>query len=109
MTHEDKFAGFDFSHNPYEEEARRKWGDQAVEEAKERGKQISPEDQEKFGEIFWNLANIRHLPPDSEEAQAGIDEGYRYLNKLGNDSLEIFKNLGQMYVDDERFTKNLEQ
>jgi hypothetical protein len=63
MTHEDKFAGFDFSHNPYEEEARRKWGDQAVEEAKERVKQISPEDQEKFGEIFWNLANIRHLPP----------------------------------------------
>ena len=27
MTNKEKFEGFDFSHNLYEEEAREKWGD----------------------------------------------------------------------------------
>ena len=27
MSNEEKFEGFDFSHNPYEEEARERWGD----------------------------------------------------------------------------------
>ena len=25
MTNKEKFEGFDFSHNPYEEEARERW------------------------------------------------------------------------------------
>src|SRR5690625_1033606 len=36
MSNQEKFAGFDFSHNPYEQEARKKWSDQAVDEAKDR-------------------------------------------------------------------------
>ena len=31
MSNEEKFEGFDFSHNPYEQEARDRWGDQAVD------------------------------------------------------------------------------
>ena len=34
MTNEEKFAGFDFSQNPYEEEARERWGDEAVDRSK---------------------------------------------------------------------------
>src|SRR5699024_6331089 len=30
MSNKEKFAGFDFSHNPYEQEARKRWGDEAV-------------------------------------------------------------------------------
>ena len=33
MTNEE-FAGFDFSQNPYEEEARERWGDEAVDRSK---------------------------------------------------------------------------
>ena len=32
-----------------------------------------------------------------------------FLNKMGNYSLEAFAGLGQMYVEDERFTKNIDQ
>ncbi|MBP2242116.1 DNA-binding transcriptional MerR regulator [Cytobacillus eiseniae] len=109
MTNKEKFEGFDFSHNPYEQEAREKWGDQAVDEANEKAKNMSEFDQEKFNEVYRNLAALRHLSPESKEAQAGIKEWYVFLNKLGNYSLEAFKGLGQMYVDDERFTKNIDQ
>ncbi|ARF17818.1 MerR family transcriptional regulator [Sporosarcina ureae] len=109
MTNQEKFEGFDFSHNPYEQEAREKWGDQAVDEANEKAKNMTAFDQEKFNEVFRNLAAIRHLSPDSKEVQEKIREWYHFLNKMGNYSLEAFKGLGQMYVDDERFTQNIDQ
>jgi|SRR5690625_1235483 len=110
MSNQEKFAGFDFSHNPYEQEARKKWGDQAVDEANKKVKNMTDFDQEMFNDIYRNLAEIRHLPPDSEEAQKKIHEWYQFLNKIGiHYSLEAFKGLGQMYVDDERFMKNIDQ
>ena len=30
MSNKEKFEGFDFSQNPYEQEARERWGDKAV-------------------------------------------------------------------------------
>ena len=109
MTNKEKFDGFDFSHNPYEQEARKRWGDIAVDDADQIAKNMTKFDQEKFNEIYRNLAKVRHVSPDSKEAQAAIEEWYVYLNKLGDYSLEAFKGLGQMYVDDVRFTKNIDQ
>jgi len=109
MSYQEKFESFDFSHNPYEQEAREKWGNKAVDEASEKVKNMNSFDQAKFNEIYRKLAAIRNLSPDSEEAQEGINEWYELLNKMGNYSLEAFKGLGQMYVDDERFTKNIDQ
>ena len=101
MSNQEKFEGFDFSHNPYEQEARERWGDRAVDEANEKAKNMTAFDQEKFNEIYRNLASLRHLSPDSKEAQEGIHEWYQFLNKMGNYSLDAFKGLGQMYVDDD--------
>ncbi|MBP3952531.1 MerR family transcriptional regulator [Bacillus suaedae] len=109
MSNQERFEGFDFSHNPYEQEARERWGDQAVDGANEKTKNMTAFNQEKFNEIYRNLAAIRHLSPASKEAQKEIKEWYQFLNKIGNYSLEAFKELGQMYVDDERFTKNIDQ
>lgn len=108
MSNQEKFEGFDFSHNPYEQEARERWGEQAVDEANEKAKNMS-NFEEKFNEIYRHLATLRHLSPDSEDAQKGINEWYQFLNKMGNYSLDAFKGLGQMYVEDERFTKNIDQ
>jgi DNA-binding transcriptional MerR regulator len=33
MTAKEQFEGFDFSQNPYEQEARERWGDHAVDQA----------------------------------------------------------------------------
>lgn len=33
MSDKEKFAGFNFSHNPYEQEARERWGNKVVDES----------------------------------------------------------------------------
>lgn len=50
------------------------------------------------------------MNPASEIAQDKIDNWYIWLNTIGNYySLEVFAGLGEMYVADERFTKNIDQ
>ncbi|WP_203249076.1 MerR family transcriptional regulator [Sporosarcina beigongshangi] len=109
MTNEEKFKGFDFSKNPYEQEARERWGDKAVDASNKKVAQFGPELGEEMNRIYFKLAEIRHLDPASEEAQAGIGEWFVLLNKMGDYSLEAFAGLGQMYVADERFTKNIDK
>ena len=113
MSNREKFEGFDFSHNPYEEEARERWGDKAVDESNAKMKSMSKDEKsawgEEFNSIYKELAEMRHEAPDSEVAQKGIEKWYVFLNRMGNYSLDAFKGLGQMYVDDERFTKNIDQ
>jgi len=109
MTNEEKFKGFDFSKNPYEKEAIERWGKETVDQSNKKAAQFGPELGEEMNRIYFTLAKLRHLAPDSDEAQAGIKEWFDFLNKIGDYSLEAFAGLGQMYVDDERFTKNIDQ
>jgi DNA-binding transcriptional MerR regulator len=106
MSNEEKFEGFDFSHNPYEQEARERWGDKAVDNANVK---FGKAEQDAMNSIYRKLASIRHESPESEEAQTAIKEWYDFLNKIATYSLEAFKGLGQMYIDDERFTKNIDK
>ncbi|WP_257348687.1 MerR family transcriptional regulator [Pseudalkalibacillus decolorationis] len=113
MSNKAKFEGFDFSHNPYEKEARERWGDEAVDQSNAKINNMTKDQQKVMGDemnaIYRKLADLRNGSPDSEEAQAAIKEWYEFLNNMGDYSLDAFKGLGQMYVDDERFTKNIDQ
>ncbi|HEY4551640.1 MAG TPA: TipAS antibiotic-recognition domain-containing protein, partial [Bacillaceae bacterium] len=114
MSNKEKFEGFDFTHNPYEQEARDRWGDEAVDKSIAKAGKISKEQQKAVSEawntIYTRLAGLRHGSPESEEAQEAIKEWYTFLNSnFGSYSYEAFKGLGQLYVDDERFTKNIDQ
>ncbi|ASB91213.1 MerR family transcriptional regulator [Bacillus sonorensis] len=115
MTNEEKFAGFDFSQNPYEEEARERWGDEAIDKTKAHYAAMSEDErkavEQQFNNIYRKIAALRKGEPDSDEAQAAIQEWYDFLNQNSGHhfSLEAFKCIGQMYVDDERFTKNIDQ
>ncbi len=113
MTNKEKFQGFDFSHNPHEAEARKRWGDETVDTAIKKVNTMAKDEQanfaDRFNAIYFKLAEIRHLDPASEEAQVGIKDWYDMLNTMGSYSPEAFRGLGQMYVDDERFTKNIDK
>ncbi|CDQ41118.1 MerR family transcriptional regulator [Virgibacillus salexigens] len=113
MSNKEKFDGFDFSHNPYEQEARERWGDKAVDESNAKMNRMTNEEKKEFEEtfhaIYRELAVVRHEDPASEIAQKRIGEWFEFLNQMGTYSLDAFKGLGQMYVDDERFTKNIDQ
>ncbi|MDV2682942.1 MerR family transcriptional regulator [Alkalihalophilus lindianensis] len=109
MTKKERFEGFDFSDNPYEQEARERYGDHAVDEANKKAKGFSKEKQDEINNLYRELAAIRHLDPSTDEAQEAIGKWFTLLNKIGTYSLDAFKGLGQMYVQDERFTKNIDQ
>ncbi|MNW25499.1 HTH-type transcriptional activator mta [compost metagenome] len=115
MTASEQFKGFDFGSNAYEEEARKRWGDEAVDEANATVKGMPAGEQkamsDRMNAIYFRLAALRNGAPDSTEAQEAIGEWYAFLNSMGSHryTLEAFKGLGQMYVDDERFTRNIDQ
>jgi len=113
MTNKEKFEGFDFSHNKYEEEARKLWGDSAVDESNAKIAKWTDHEKkdynERFTGIFRKIAALRHLPPDAEEVQAVMKQWYMILNEIGSYSPDAFKGLGQLYVDDARFTENIDK
>lgn len=112
MTNEQKFSGFQFSENKYEQEARERWGNDTVNRANETIRQHDPNVlNEKMNTIYKELATVRHLSPQSNEAQLAIASWYHFLNKYTGHhyTLEAFQALGKMYVADERFTKNIDQ
>ncbi|GAB2021105.1 hypothetical protein RyT2_01780 [Pseudolactococcus yaeyamensis] len=66
---------------------------------------------EKMNQLFHDLAKLKDEQPTSPIAQAAIDNMYHVFNDtLGyHYTLEVFAGLGQMYLQDERFTENLRQ
>lgn len=115
MTMKEKLEDFDFTNNPYEEEAIRLWGKEKVEQSKYYILNLSKQDQDeitnKMNQLFKDLAKIKNEDPESEIAQREIDKMYEQMNaNFGyHYSIEAFKNLGQMYVSDQRFTKNIDK
>lgn len=111
MSNRDKFQGIDFSHNPYEQEAREKWGDAVVNESNRKMSGFDNQElKKKWERIFRELGAVKDQDPRSEEAQKKIDELYHFLNDhFGTYSPAAFRGLGEMYVSDERFTENIDQ
>ncbi len=60
--------------------------------------------------IFSELGGLKHLTPDSHEVQKKISELQIFItDHYYVCTNEILKGLGQMYVDDERFRKNIDR
>lgn len=115
MTNKEKFGGFDMSDNPYEEEARRLWGDEAVDKSNAHIEGMSSEQQQAIAkgmdDLFTQLAAIRTEAPDSEVAQQAMEKMYRHFNQNfgGHYTLEAFAGVGQLYISDSRFTDNIDK
>ncbi|MGG3734185.1 MerR family transcriptional regulator [Heyndrickxia coagulans] len=114
MSSEEKFAVFRFDNNPYEREAREKWGDQAVNAAEAGIAGLTGDEKSalaaEMNGIYRELAAIRHTDPRAQGAQIAIRKWFDFLNRhFGNYTSEAFKGLGQMYIEDSRFTKNIDQ
>src|SRR5699024_456327 len=72
MSDQEKFSGFDFSNNPYEQEARERWGDKAVDESNAKVGEMSKDAQESVSKIYTKLAALRNESPESTMAQKAI-------------------------------------
>lgn len=111
MSQKDKFVGFDLKENPYVKEAQERWGEDSVAYMNSLSTQEKDIMSDKMNILFAELAELRHEAPESERVQAAMDKMYRFFNEnFGYQySLEAFAGIGRMYVEDERFTKNIDQ
>lgn len=109
MTAEDMFTGFE--HNPYEAEARQRWGDQAVDASNAKLESLSKDQQQAMMDeaqrINASLADCmeRNLPAEDEPVQDAVAAHYRWVSLHWTPDAQSYVGLGQLYVDDPRFTK----
>ena len=99
----------------YAEEARERWGGTSAYGESERRRAARTEEQEKealleMDAILAGFAAARTLPPEGERAQALASQLQAHITKWYYPCTdEIFAGLGAMYVQDERFTKNIDR
>ncbi len=110
MKNDDLFASFDDAKmKEYMEEAKRRWGHtEAYRQSMERTKHWTKEDYEKEkkrGEDFTKiLTGVMDEDIKSEKVQALIQKHYDSINRFYDCPLDVYRGIGQMYVDDKRFT-----
>ncbi|HEY8346700.1 MAG TPA: MerR family transcriptional regulator [Symbiobacteriaceae bacterium] len=107
------FDGFDPSQ--YEEEARQRWGKtQAYQESVERARRYTRDDWESIKkesqEIYQHLADLMDRAPDDPEVQHWIGRWHQLIDqRFYTCPPDLFRCLGEMYLQDERFTANIDR
>jgi len=118
MTNEERFEVFgDFDPSKYEDEVREKWGkSEAYRESVKRVKQYTKDDLIKIkGEadgIFEELAKLlkRGRPAHSPEAMDLAERHRKHIGKWFYPCSRAFhRGLGEMYVNDSRFSATFER
>ena len=119
MKKGDKTMGFDiFDHKEieqYKQEAKEKWGGtEAYKESERKAAGRTTEQESGVAEglmdVFREFGALRNLPPEDPAVQEKVAQLQQYITKhYYTCSKEILKGLGQMYVCDERFRKNIDQ
>ena len=111
MAAEKLFEGFE--HNPYEAEARERWGDEVVDESYAKLKHLTPEQAEEARTGFARASDaVRALrdsgaPVDDARVQDAVEGLHRWLTLFWTPNRQSFSGLADMYVDDERFRRNI--
>jgi hypothetical protein len=104
----------DESQNPYAAEAKERWGHtDAYKQSQERVKKMTKEDFARIGAeadlLQKKLVALKDRDPADPAVQALIAEHYNALRHFYEPNLEMYRGLGNMYVDDARFTAHYEQ
>lgn len=109
------FSAFDKSEiKQYAEEAKQRWGSTAeYKESEKKSEGRTDADNALIADgmmnIFKEFGNMKDGQPDSFEAQALAEKLQNYItDNFYNCTPQIFACLGDMYVGDERFRKNID-
>ncbi|MBC8570336.1 MerR family transcriptional regulator [Oscillospiraceae bacterium NSJ-54] len=107
-------SGIEAAKRKYAKEAKERWGGtDAYQQSEERAARYTPADWDKIqagmDEIFSAFAALRGQDPGCEEAEKLVRRWQDFLTEHFYDcSDEILLGLGEMYVGDQRFLKNLD-
>ncbi len=110
LTDEDLYEGFSPQEREkfkeYEAEARERWGETAAE-SQRRVSQMSKVQwqaiQKEGGEVTQLMAGYMGRPASDPDVQAAIARHHAWIENFYPCSAEMYRGLGQMYVDDPRF------
>lgn len=113
MPPEELFDGL--IHNPYEEEARQKWGDETVDASYANLRKLSKEDRELltsghgWQELHTAVAKLAEqgVAADDPRTQQLVERHFRLVSLAWTPNREAYLGLAQMYVADQRFAKNI--
>jgi DNA-binding transcriptional MerR regulator len=117
MSNDDTFSAFnDPTYQKHKDEVEERWGKtDAYKQSMERVGKMSKADLERVKvegeEIARSTAECmtKGFASDSPEVQKQVDRFYQHLRHFYEPSYAMFKGLGQMYVDDPRFTEVYEK
>jgi DNA-binding transcriptional MerR regulator len=118
MTNEEMLEVFgDFDPSRYEEEARQRWGDtDAYRESAHRTAGYRKADWEQMGreaqeiDAAFMALMAAGTPPDAPEARAVAERHRAHISKWFYECTpEIHRGLGEMYVADPRFARNIDK
>lgn len=113
MTLEEKFVGFTYEDNhKYYQEAVEEYGQEIMSEALTRQNGREEESTVAFNQVFQSLAeNMRKgLSVEAAENQEQAARLLQAIRTYGFDcSLQVFAHIGQGYVHNPEFKKNIDQ
>jgi DNA-binding transcriptional MerR regulator len=117
MASDDLFEVFEgWNPKEHEEEAEQRWGHtEAWKQSRARTARYTKQDWSKIkaegGELYRQLALLMEAskPPTSPEAMDAAELHRQYISRWFYDcSRAVHRGLGQLYVDDPRFTANID-
>ncbi|MFG3550815.1 MerR family transcriptional regulator [Streptomyces sp. NPDC047725] len=117
LTPEERFEVFgDHDPDQYREEVEQRWGDtDAYRQSQQRAASYTKEDwqriQREADEINQRFVALldEGVPADSEAAMDAAEEHRRWMSRNHYDcGYEMHTGIGEMYVSDERFTRNID-
>ncbi|MHB9941897.1 MerR family transcriptional regulator [Clostridium sporogenes] len=99
----------------YSKEVKEKYGNtSAYKESNEKTSKYTKEDwnniMKDWDEIYKKLVNLMDRDPGHKEVQEAVHDFRNHISKnFYNCTPEIFRGLGDLYVNDERFTSNIDK
>lgn len=120
MNKKEMFEAFDMSEiekhqRQYAEETRQKYGHtEAYKESQKKTSAYTKEDwasiQARGSEIHQRIAELMDKSPADPQVQKAIGDWRQHISdNFYNCTLDIFRGLGDLYVQDERFTASIDK
>jgi MerR family transcriptional regulator, thiopeptide resistance regulator len=117
MKNDDLYGGFTKQQmGEYKEEAKKRWGHtEAYQQSVERTKHWKKEDYDRIAKkgAEWTakmaVLKDKGFAVDSPEVQEMIGQHYEGLRTFYEPNYEMYRGLGQMYVDEPRFAAYYEK
>lgn len=103
------FSAFDTTEfEKYATEAKQKWGH--TKAYKEYAQRHPNDKSDELMQIFTEIGRAKHISPKSQVAQNLIKKLQNFITEnYYTCTDEILKNLGQLYISDERFKHNIDK